>query len=75
MTTNHLTFPNLIQIFYKSKQPLNQLKKPLQQFLKNEILNKRKTNTKNIIQTIDTLINNIQKKLTKTTIKYKLKNL
>lgn len=72
MAANHLTFPNLIQVFYGSGQPLDQLRRPLQQFLRDGILNGREASAENIVQAVDTLVNDMQEELTETAVRYKL---
>lgn len=66
VAANHLTFPNLIQVFYGSGQPLDQLRRPLQQFLRDGILNGREASAENIVQAVDTLVNDMQEELTET---------
>lgn len=73
MAANHLTFPNLIQVFYGSGQPLDQLRRPLQQFFRDGILNGRDASAENIVQAVDTLVNDMQEELRETAVRYILK--
>ncbi|XP_061164391.1 large proline-rich protein BAG6-like isoform X3 [Saccostrea echinata] len=66
VVSNHLTFPHLIQVFYGSGQPLDQLRGPLQQFFRDRILNGREASAENIVQAVDTLVNDMQEELTET---------
>ncbi|XP_062589985.1 large proline-rich protein BAG6-like isoform X2 [Saccostrea cucullata] len=66
VVSNHLTFPHLIQVFYGSGQPLDQLRGPLQQFFRERILNGREASPENIVQAVDTLVNDMQEELRET---------
>ncbi|XP_022320209.2 large proline-rich protein BAG6-like isoform X3 [Crassostrea virginica] len=66
VVANHLTFPHLIQVFYGSGQPLDQLRSPLQQFLRNGVLGGREATAENIVQAVDALVNDMQEELRET---------
>lgn len=70
---NHLTFPHLIQVFYGSGQPLDQLRSPLQQFLRNGVLGGREATAENIVQAVDALVNDMQEELRETAVRHEMR--
>lgn len=68
-----MTFPHLIQVFYGSGQPLDQLRSPLQQFLRNGVLGGQEATAENIVQAVDALVNDMQEELRETAVRHEMR--
>ncbi|KAK3087730.1 hypothetical protein FSP39_009769, partial [Pinctada imbricata] len=66
VVSNHLTFSDLMQIFYGSPQPMDRLREPLQTFLTERVLNGGEANSDNIEAGVERLIADMQEELVAT---------
>ncbi|KAJ8301003.1 hypothetical protein KUTeg_022522 [Tegillarca granosa] len=61
--SSQLTFPDLVQVFFGNSAPLNIIRNPLQDFLRQRILNGQEPTAENITAGVDRLVEDMQDEL------------
>lgn len=56
----HMTFPDLITVFYGQPQPLTRLRGPLREFIRDKVLQGAEYSPRNVNEAVDRLVSEFQ---------------